>query len=86
MKKIVLGLAAVAALGIAGCHKTDEAANNTADVNATANEANVDTNASINDAAAANLSGNTATETNAVTTNATGNAVDTGAATTNAAH
>lgn len=84
MKKIVLGLAGVAALGLAGCKHNTDTGNNSADVNATANEANVDVNAAANDAAVANVSGNTVAATNDATANAAGNAVDTGAATTNA--
>ncbi|HEX4739069.1 MAG TPA: hypothetical protein VH331_16070 [Allosphingosinicella sp.] len=84
MKKIVLGLAVVAAIGVAGCTKHDDTANNTADINATAVEAGNDVNAAATDANAS--TGNVVTTTGN-TVDATGNAVDTGtAATTNAAH
>ncbi|HEY0411966.1 MAG TPA: hypothetical protein VGD66_02345 [Allosphingosinicella sp.] len=51
MKKIALTLAAVAALGVAACTpKTDDAANNGADLNATENAAAVDVNGAAVDA------------------------------------
>ena len=54
MKKIALTVAAVAAFGLAACtQEGNEAANNTADYNATENEALEDVNASANDAGAA---------------------------------
>jgi hypothetical protein len=68
MKKIALTLAAVAALGIAGCKKTDSTdANNSVDVNATATEAGTDVNGAVTDA--------NASTTNA--TDATNSALDT---------
>src|SRR4051812_44690536 len=73
MKKIVLSLAAVAAIGVAGCTPKAETANNSADVNATAENASVDVNASVNEAA----TGNAVTAVQNAGT-ATGNAVDTG--------
>jgi hypothetical protein len=53
MKKIAFTLAAVASLGLAACSgSNDEAGNNVSDINTTVEETAVDTNASVNDAAA----------------------------------
>jgi hypothetical protein len=55
MKKIALTIAAVAALGLAACDNArDDAANNTADLNATENEAYIDVNESANETGAVN--------------------------------
>jgi outer membrane lipoprotein-sorting protein len=54
MKKIVLTLAAVAAIGVAGCTPKADTANNMADVNATAENASIDVNASVNEAQTGN--------------------------------
>jgi hypothetical protein len=59
MKKIALTLAAVAALGVAACSgNTGDAGNNATDYNMTANETDIDTNLSVNEASAVDATNN----------------------------
>jgi hypothetical protein len=78
MKKIALTVAAVAALGLGACTKNNDAANNTADLNATATGAGTDINAAVIDTNTTMTTSNTTgTNTTTATTGNTGASMNT---------
>ena len=79
MKKIAIALVAVATLGLAACNpSTDETTNNTADMNLTVNEAEIDVNEAAGNAADSALDsvGNAVENTAEDVANAAEDAVD----------